>query len=102
MNVFNQDVSVCNGNTLNAYVFPPFNLIGLLLCFLWSQHAIATVVVPKLSPLPAWWPIINAMSKRKVLVAKKGSCDSLLFPTKRGFEPRQIQFDLWAFRVGEV
>lgn len=30
VNVFNQDLSVCDGNRVNAYVFPPFSLIGPL------------------------------------------------------------------------
>ena len=100
VDVFNQDLSICDGIVVNAYVFPPFCLIGPLLRFLWSQHAVVTILVPKLSPLPAWWPIINAISKLKVLVAEKGCCDALLFPSKQGFQFGKIHFDLWAFRVG--
>jgi hypothetical protein len=102
VNVFNQDLTVCEGSSINAYVFPPFTLIGPLLRFIWSQHAVVTVVVPKLFPLPLWWPIINAMSKRKILVAEQGSSDALLFPTRQGFQPGKILFDLWAFRVGDI
>jgi len=102
VNVFNQDLSVCEGRLINAYVFPPFTLIGPLLRLIWSQHAVVTMVVPKLSPLPSWWPILNAMSKHKIQVAAKGSSDALLFPTKQGFQPGKIPFDLWAFRVGNT
>lgn len=102
VNVFNQDLSVCDGLSTNAYVFPPFNLIGPLLRFLWTQHAVVTIVVPKLGPLPTWWPIINSMSHHKLLVAEGGSNDALLFPTRHGFQPGVIQFELWAFRVGAI
>ena len=100
VNLFNQDLSMCDGITVNAYVFPPFSLIGPLLRFLRSQRAMVTFMAPKLSPLPVWWPIINSMSSKKVLVACKGSCDSVLFPTKHGFQLGELSFELWAFRVG--
>ena len=102
VNVFNQNLAICDGNLINAYAFPPFNLIGPLLRFLWFQRAVVTVVVPRLSPLPAWWPVINAMSKRNVLLAERGSSEAVLFPTRHGFQPDKIHFDLWAFRVGEA
>ena len=60
VNVFNQDLT-CDGVIINAYVFPPLLMILLLLCFLLSQRAVSTMVVPCLSPLPSWWPIIRAM-----------------------------------------
>ena len=34
VNVFNQDLSVCDGNRVNAYVFLPFSLVGPLLRFI--------------------------------------------------------------------
>ena len=45
VNVFNQDLSVCDDNRVNTYVFPPFSLIGPLLSFLASVNAVVTVVV---------------------------------------------------------
>ncbi|KAK3710527.1 hypothetical protein QZH41_009353, partial [Actinostola sp. cb2023] len=60
VNVFNQDLSVCDGVEVNAYVFPPFSLILPLLRFLLDQKAVVTVVVPRLSPLPIWWPVLKA------------------------------------------
>ncbi|KAK3701457.1 hypothetical protein QZH41_004064 [Actinostola sp. cb2023] len=59
VNVFNQDLSVCDGVEVNAYVFPPFSLILPLLRFLLDQKAVVTVVVPRLSPLPIWWPVLK-------------------------------------------
>ena len=48
VDAFNQDLSVCHGNHVNAYVFPPFSLIGSLLRFLASLNAVVTVVVPSM------------------------------------------------------
>ena len=62
VNVFNQDLSVCDGNRVNAHVFPPFSLIGLLLRFLASVNAVVTVVVPLMSPLPGWWLLLERLS----------------------------------------
>ena len=56
--------------------------------------------LPRLSPLPVWWPIINSMSKKKVLIACKGSTYTILFPKKQGFQLGELPFELWAFRVG--
>ena len=99
VNVFNQDLSVCDGNHVNAYVFPRFSLIGPLLHLFASANAAVTIVVPKLSPLPGWWPLLNVLATRRVLVAKKGSADVLLFPSRHGFVPRLCPYDLWAFRI---
>lgn len=101
VNVFNQDLSVCDGNHVNGYVFPPFSLIGHLLRFLASVNAVVTVVVPLMSPLPGWWPLLNALSSHSVLVAEKGSPDALLFPSKDGFIPGFSPYSLLAFRIGK-
>jgi len=85
VNVFNQDLSVCDGNRVKVYVFPPFSLTGPLLRFIASENAVVTMVVPKMSPLPGWWPLLNVLATQRVLGAKKGSADVLLFPSKRGF-----------------
>ena len=53
VNVFNQDLSLCDGVKVNAYVFPPFCLISPLLRFLKSEGAVVTGVVPRQSMLPA-------------------------------------------------
>ena len=37
VNVFNQNLSVCDGVNVNAYVFPPFSLISPLLHFLQTE-----------------------------------------------------------------
>ena len=100
VNVFNQDLSVCDGETINAYVFPPFSLMGPILRFIRDHRAVVTVVAPKLFPRPTWWPIINSMALSKIVIAQEGEADALLFPTKNGFQPGCVSFQLWAFRVG--
>lgn len=57
VNVFSQDLRGCDGIKTNLYVFPPFGLIFALLCFLLNQDAVATMIVPRPSLLPPWWPI---------------------------------------------
>ena len=50
VNVFAQNVA----SQENAYVFPPFILVGPLLRFLGKASFSFTILVPKLSPLPYW------------------------------------------------
>ena len=85
VNVFNQDLTTCDGVTVNPYVFPPFSMIPSLLSLLSSQKAVATMVVPCLSPLPSWWPMVRAMSSNEVLLARQSSRNAILCQTKRGF-----------------
>jgi len=66
-NVFNQDLSVCEGDLVNAYVFLPFSLVGPLLRFIASENAVVIMVVPKMSPLPRWWPLLNVLATQKSL-----------------------------------
>ena len=65
VNVFNQDLSVCDGNRVNAYVFLPFSLVGPLLRFIALTNAVVIMVVPKMSPLPGWWPLLNVLATQK-------------------------------------
>ena len=72
VNVFNQDPSVCDGNRVNAYVFLPFSLVGPLLHFIASENAIVIMVVPKMSPSPGWWPLLNVLAPQKSLGVQEG------------------------------
>ena len=54
VNVIAQDVA----SQENTYVFLPFLLGCPLLCFLDKALFSFTIVVPKLSPLPYWWPLL--------------------------------------------
>ena len=84
VNVFNKHLSVCDGNRVDAYIFPPFSLIGPLLRFLASVNAIVTVVVRLMSPLPGWWPLIYALSSHSVLATsgREGITEYPPFPFK--------------------
>ena len=77
VNVFNQDLTNCDGVTVNPYVFPPFSMIPSLISLLSSQKAVATMVVPCLSPLPSWWPMVRAMSSKEVLLVRQSSSKSV-------------------------
>ena len=99
VNVFNQDLTGSDGVTVNPYAFPPFSVIPSLLSLLSSQGAVTTKVMPCLSPLPSWWPMVRAMSSKEVLLARHGSRNAILCTTKQGFMPRLLSWDLWAFRV---
>ena len=57
------------------------------------------MVVPKLSPLPSWWPLINALGSKAVLLAPVGDDEALLVPTPHGFKVETLRHELWAFRV---
>ena len=71
VNVFAQDVA----SQENAYVFPPFILVGPLLRFLGKALFSFTTVVPKLSPLPYWWPLIQARASHFVALGQKADHD---------------------------
>ena len=101
VNVFNQDLTNCDGVTVNPYVFLPFSMIPLLLSLLYSQKAVATMVVPCLSPLPSWWPMVRAMSSKEVLLGRQSLRNVILCPTRRGFMPCLLPWDLCAFRVDQ-
>ena len=62
-----------------------------------SEGAIVTVAGSKQPPLPAWWPLTNAMAQRKVLLAEQLSMHAVLFPSKQGLKLRPLPWNLWAF-----
>jgi len=92
INVFSQDLSRCDGIKVNAYVFPPFALIP----------PTTTMVVPCPSPLPSWWPRLQAMSSRRILLATAGSKEAILCPSKQGWKASVSPYDLWAFRIDNL
>ena len=96
VNVFAQDIVPQE----NAYVFPPFVLVGPLLRFLDKAPFPFTIVVPKLAPLPYWWPLIEARASHFVILGCKTDRDILLFPsTHCVFSTRPLPWDLYAFRI---
>ena len=70
--------------------------------YLKSEGAIVTVADSKQPPLPAWWPLINAMAQRKVLLAEQLSMHPVLFPSKQRLQTGPLPWNLWAFCLGGV
>ena len=96
VNVFAQTISPAE----NAYVFPPFVLVGPLLRFLLESELCFSIVVPKLYPLPFWWPILVSRSHARLQLGSKEDLGILLFPSRNAsFESRPLPWDLFAFRV---
>ena len=98
INVFAQDIS----SDENAYVFPPFVLIGPLLKYLRSQQCTFSIVVPDLWPRKFWWPLVQQSASSSFKLGSKGDASIFLFPTQSGptmFQPRPLQWDLWVFQV---
>ena len=70
-----QDIAVHE----NADVFLPLVLAGPLLRFVDAASFPFTMAVPKLNPLPFWWPLIQAKASHSVIIVRKGDRDILLF-----------------------
>lgn len=82
VNVFSQDITL----EKNPYVFPPFRLILPLIVYLKNQGVEAcTMVIPKLLPIPVWWPLVSQYAMDRFVLGKKGERGVLLFPSKSGF-----------------
>ena len=96
-NVFYQVLSPSE----NAFVFPPFTLIGPLLKILAWQPCPFTMITPDVSPRKYWWPLLQRQAAVAFKLGQKGNNSILLFPTKTGlstWEFRPLQWDLWVFR----
>ena len=95
INVFAQVIS----RDENAYVFPPFVMMGPLLKFLLQACINVTIIAPQLSPIPYWWPILKGASSVSLLSGSKKEGGVILFPSPRVcFATRPLQWDLFAFR----
>ncbi|CAH3163812.1 unnamed protein product [Porites lobata] len=95
INVFAQVIS----RDENAYVFPPFVMMGPLLKFLLQARFTVTIIAPQLSPIPYWWPILKGASSVSLLLGSKGEGGVILFPSPHVcFATRPLQWDLFAFR----
>ena len=89
----------------NAFVFPPFTLIGPLLKFLTSQPCLFTLTAPDVSPRKYWWPLLQRQATVAFKLGQKGDNTILLFPAKTGHSPwesRPLQWDLWVFRFAAL
>ena len=97
-NVFSQHMQVNE----NAYVFPPFVLVGPLIKHLSSVGCPYTILVPDLTPRKYWWPLLQQSASASFMLGSRGCTNTLLYPAKSGvdaWEPRPLQWDLWVFRV---
>ena len=65
----------------NAYVFPPFVLVGPLFKFLESSIVNFTIVVPQLDPLLFRWPILRSRATSWIQLGSKGDFGMLLSPS---------------------
>ena len=83
----------------NPYVFPPFNLMGVVLRFLLPFHISFTIVAPLLSPLPVCWSVVRAVSSDYFHLGTKNDLNVILSPSKQGFVPAPCPYKLWVFRV---
>ena len=86
-NIFSQVLS----SSKNAFVFPPFTLIGQLLKYLASQPCPFTMIAPDVSPRKYWWPLLQRQATVAFKLGQKGDNSILLFPTKTGLST-------WEFR----
>ena len=95
INVFAQVIS----RDENAYVFPPFVMMGPLLKFLLQARIPVTIIAPQLSPTPYWWPILKGASSVSLLLGSKGEGGVILFPSPHVcFATQPLQWDLFTFR----
>ena len=95
VNVFAQTISAAE----NAYIFPPFLLVGPLLRLSLESELCFTIVVPKLYPLPFRWPILISRCHASLQLGSKRDLGILLFPSRNpSFATRPLPWDLFAFR----
>ena len=100
VNVFAQDLST----QYNYYVFPPICLVTSLLRFLDSflgRGIRCTIVVPRLCPLPVWWPQVRQRALECCVLGRRGEKGIILSPKRKGgySEPDGgLPWDLCAFR----
>ena len=96
VNMFAQSIACSE----NAYVIPPFTLIGPVLKFLLKSEVSFSIVVRQLSPLPFWWPVLFVHVQEHFTLGRKGESSVLLFLSSSGnFVTRPLQWDLLVFRV---
>lgn len=88
----------------NLYVYPSFPMIFPVLKFLVEQGVACTVVVPKMNPLPIWWPKLEIYSVGSVCLVLKGEKSVVRIPTKKGFvvDLVGLRWPLFAFRLSFV
>ena len=88
----------------NYYVFPPIPMIQPLLSFLLrecTRPLTVTMVVPMLTPLPAWWPVLLAEAT-VTLLAEKGQHSTVIMPSPEGSQPSSAPWPLFVARLNKL
>ena len=97
-NIFSQTLT----QTENYYCFPPFCMVESVLSFLLYESCRplkVTLIVPKLYPLPAWWPGLMAQAKQITCLAKAGSDNTMEAPTSHGYHQMTTKYDMYMIRM---
>jgi hypothetical protein len=84
----------------NYYCFPPFCLVQAFVGFLCAAKCrplTVSLVVPRASPLPSWWPVLHALAEMRPL-AGKGEC-AVMEQTRAGYQLRPVGQPLWLARI---
>lgn len=85
----------------NYYCFPPFCMVSVIVRFLLqdcSRPLRVSLVVPKQLPLPPWWPMLAREASIHRL-AKAGDKGVVEYPTKKGYLPSSMKYDLFCARL---
>lgn len=83
----------------NGYLNPIWKLIPHALAYVEESQARGTIIVPRLEPLPAWWPVVMSPRFARAIqqVASKGDLNVFLHPScqyRRSVGP--VPFDVFA------
>ena len=86
----------------NYYCFPPFCMVGPVVAFLLKECSNCikvTLVVPKLNPMPYWWPLLLNRALSVVSLGQSDESDIIEAPSHKGYIPYKLRSELLAFRL---
>ncbi|KAJ8316599.1 hypothetical protein KUTeg_005850 [Tegillarca granosa] len=98
VNVFSQNLALEE----NQYVYPSYNLIAPILRFLQSSTLKdCTMIVPVLTPFPAWWRYLWKYVVDWFYLRRKGDKNIILVPSRQGLIPdaKGLRNDLMAAQL---
>ena len=78
----------------------PFCMVGPVINFILEETCRplkVSLVIPFTDPTPVWWPILMA-NTTLIQVAVKGDEQSILMPTKMGYQYRPLLYDMFIAR----
>lgn len=99
---FAQDLTESDHDLSNMYVYPPFCVIGPVLSFVSQCRRPFTIVVPGRHPMTYWWLRLMAMCCDVLYVAEESDRDTVLQPSKSGYQPRPCPVRLLPCRVSRL